>query len=180
MQRPLQITSRNFALTAAVEGQIRERAEALDKYFGRLTGCHVVLEAPVRHHRKGGPFSVRIDLRTPQAELSVSKQGAEDLAVAVRDAFDAARRRLEDHLREMRGDVKSHEPPSLARVSAIFAEEGYGFLRTPDDREVYFHRNSVLGGRFEDLKPGTTVRFAEEAGEKGPQASTVVPVEGTH
>lgn len=173
MQRPVQITSRNFPLSEAIEAQIRERAAALEAYFGRLTGCHVVVEAPVRHHHKGGPFNVRIDLRAPGAELSVNRQGAEDLAVAVRDAFDAARRRLEDHLRELRHDVKSHELPSVARVSRIFLKDGYGFLETPDNREIYFHRHSVLDGHFDDLKPGTTVRFAEEEGEEGPQASTV-------
>jgi hypothetical protein len=68
-----------------------------------------VREAPaVHHHRLGGPFKVRIDLRTPQAEISINKQQAADLPVAIREAFDAARRRLEDHLRELRGDVKSH------------------------------------------------------------------------
>ncbi|HUA33550.1 MAG TPA: HPF/RaiA family ribosome-associated protein [Candidatus Binataceae bacterium] len=109
MQRALQITSRNFELTAAIRTTIEQHAKALEQYFGRLTGCHVVLEAPaVHHHRHGGPFKVSIDLRTPQAEISINKQQAQDLPVAIREAFDAARRRLEDHLRELRGDVKSH------------------------------------------------------------------------
>jgi cold shock CspA family protein/ribosome-associated translation inhibitor RaiA len=173
MQRPIQITSRDFPLTEAMEAEIRRRAEALDLYFGRLTGCHVVVEAPVHHHRKGGPFKVRIDMRAPQAELSVTRQDAEDLAVAVREAFDAARRRLEDHLRELRRSVKAHELPSVARVARIFPKDGYGFLETPEGREIYFHSNSVLDGHFNDLEPGTAVRFSEEEGEQGPQASTV-------
>jgi ribosomal subunit interface protein len=111
MQRALQITSRDFELTDAIRTTIEQHAAALEQYFGRLTGCHVVLEAPaVHHHRRGGPFKVRIDLRTPQAEITINKQHAEDLPVAIREAFDAARRRLEDHLRELRGDVKSHAP----------------------------------------------------------------------
>jgi ribosomal subunit interface protein len=173
MQRPIQITSRDFALTDAMRALIEQRVEALEQYFGRLTGCHVVIEAPVHHHRRGGPFSVRLDLRTPRAELSVNKQSADDLAVAIREAFDSARRRLEDHLRELRRDVKSHAEPSVARVVRIFPGEGYGFLETSDNREIYFHRRSVLDERFDDLKPGTMVRFTEEEGEKGPQASTV-------
>ena len=173
MQRPLQITSRNFELTDAMRAVIEKRVEALRQYFGRLTGCHVVIEAPVQHHRRGGPFNVRIDLRTPGAELSVNKQGADDLAVAIREAFASARRRLEDHLRELRRDVKSHALPSVARVARVFPSEGYGFLETSDQREIYFHRNAVLDGRFDDLKPGRMVRFAEEQGDKGPQASTV-------
>lgn len=180
MQRPIQITSRDFVLTDAMKALIEQRAQALEQYFGRLTGCHVVIEAPVHHHRRGGPFSVRIDLRTPGAELSVNKQGADNLAVAIREAFDSARRRLEDHLRELRRDVKSHLLPSIARVARIFPSEGYGFLETSDNREVYFHRNAVLDGHFDDLKPGTTVRFAEEEGEEGPQASSVAVLRAQH
>jgi len=178
MQRPLQITSRDFALTDPIRAMIEKRAEALEQYFGRLTGCHVVIEAPVHHHRRGGPFNVRIDLRTPGAELSVNKQGADDLAVAVREAFDAARRRVEDHLRELRGDVKTHTLSSVGRVARIFVGEGYGFLQTSDNRELYFHRNAVLDGHFDDLKSGAMVRFAEEQGDKGPQASTVAMLGG--
>jgi ribosomal subunit interface protein len=178
MQRPIQITSRDFALTDAMRSLIEQRVKALEQYFGRLTGCHVVIEAPVHHHRRGGPFSVRLDLRTPRAELSVNKQNADDLAVAIREAFDSARRRLEDHLRELRRDVKAHELPAVAHVARIFPGEGYGFLETSDNREIYFHRNSVLDERFDHLKPGTMVRFAEEEGEKGPQASSVAILGG--
>lgn len=179
MQRPLQITSRDFVLTEAIEAQIRQRAEALESYWDRLTGCHVVLEAPaVRHHRKGGPFNVRIDLRVPGSELTVTRQNAEDLSVAVRDAFDAARRMLEDHLRELRHDVKAHEPPPTARVARLFAKDGYGFLETHDGREIYFHRNSVIGNHFDRLARGVEVRFVEEMGENGPQASTVAILGG--
>jgi len=152
---------------------IESRAANLERYFGRLTGCHVVIEAPVHHHRQGGPFSVRIDLRTPGAELSVNKQHGDDMAVAIRDAFDAARRCLEDHLRELRHDVKAHALPSVAHVDRVFPDEGYGFLVTSDEREIYFHQNAVSGGSFDDLQPGMKVSFAEEAGEKGPQATSV-------
>lgn len=178
MQRPLQITSRDFQLTPAMEEQIQGRAADLELYFPRLTGCHVVVEAPVHHHRKGGPFHVRIDLRVPGAELSVNRQSADDLAIAIREAFDAGRRRIEDHLRELRRDVKAHELPSVGRVARIFRKEGYGFLETPDKREIYFHRHSVLHEHFDDLTPGTAVRFAEEEGDEGPQASTVAIVGG--
>lgn len=178
MQRPLQITSRDFDLTPAIDAEIRERAEKLETYYDRITGCHVIVEAPVGHHRKGGPFNVRIDMVVPRAELTVTRQGAEELSVAIRDAFDAARRRLEDHVREIRGDVKAHETQPVARVARLFANEGYGFLETADGREVYFHRNSVLEGHFDDLRPGVEVRFTEEMGDEGPQASTVTVAGG--
>ncbi len=95
--------------------------------------------------------------------------------MAIREAFDVARRRLEDHVRELRGDVKTPSAPARARVGKLFPQEGYGFLETGDGREVYFHRNSVLGPGFDALKIGAEVRFAEEEGVEGPQATTVVP-----
>ena len=68
------------------------------------------------------------------------------------------------------------DPDNGALLKSLLINEGYGFLKTPDGREVYFHRNSVLDGRFEDLTLGSEVRFVEEVGEKGPQASTVALV----
>jgi cold shock CspA family protein len=92
---------------------------------------------------------------------------------AIDDAFKAAGRRLQDYARLQRGDVKSLSLLPEARVSRILPEEGYGFLTSGDGREIYFHKNSVLKRAFQRLKVGTIVRFVEEAGEKGPQASTV-------
>jgi ribosomal subunit interface protein len=176
MKLPLQVTLRDVSPSEAVEGYIRERAAKLDSFYDRIMGCRVVVEAPVRHHRKGGPYKVRIDVTVPGDELVVDRQVDEDLYVAIRDAFHAARRRLEDHAHRQRGAVKVHEAAPHARVGKLFSEEGYGFLETPDGREIYFHRNSVIGSDFDRLEIGTEVRFAEETGEQGPQASTVTIV----
>ena len=175
MQRPLQITARNFTLNAAVEAEIRAKAARLERYYKheRIGGCHVIVEGAVGHHHRGGPFKVRIDLRLPGGQLSVDRQSEDDLAVAIREAFDAARRELQDYARKQRGDVKTVQAPPHARVSKLFPLEGYGFLTTSDSREVYFHRNSVLGDAFDQMKLGTEVRFAEEMGDQGPQASSV-------
>ena len=180
MELPLQVTLRDVSPSEAVEGYIRERAAKLEVFYDRIMSCRVVVEAPVRHHRKGGPFKVRIDLTVPGDELVVNRQTDEDIYVAIREAFDAARRRLEDYVRRQRGSVKAHEAPPLARVSKLFPEEGYGFLETPDGTEIYFHSNSVLGAGFDRLEIGTEVRFVEEQGEKGPQASTVTVIGKQH
>jgi ribosomal subunit interface protein len=172
MQVPLQINARNISLSEAAEVNIRSKAATLETYYDGIIGCRVVVEGPGRHHRKG-LFTVRIDLNVPGTELVVDRQADEDLYVAIRDAFDAARRRLEDYVRQQRGAVKSHEEAIRARVNRLFPEEGYGFLETPDGRQIYFHRHSVLDPGFNRLAIGTEVRFVEEPGEKGPQASTV-------
>lgn len=166
---PLQITSRNLELTEAIKTDIREHAEKLDKYYDRITGCRVVVEALP----KRSLYNVNIDLTVPGAELVVKLDPNTDLYVSIRDAFHDARRKLEDFARRQRGDVKRHEGQLHARVSALFHEKGYGFLTTQDGREIYFHEHSVLNRKFKQLEVGTEVRFAEEMGEKGPQASSV-------
>lgn len=93
-------------------------------------------------------------------------------SVAIHEAFDAARRRLEDFAREQRGTVKAHEVPGHGEVVEISNVDGYGFIQAGDQR-IYFHRASVLDEAFDDVTVGTPATFVEEKGEKGPQASTV-------
>ena len=174
MKLPLQITARNIDLPEAIKEEIREKVEKLDKFYGRIMRCRVVVEVPHRHHREGILFNVRIDMTVPGAELVVKREPNKELEVAVKDAFDAARRQLEDFARQQRGDVKHHEELPLACISSLFLDKGYGFLTTPEGREIYFHEHSVLNRDFRHLKIGMEVRFVEEKGEKGPQASTVL------
>lgn len=180
MQLPLQITFRGMDPSGAIEAQIRKRAEELDQFFGRITACRVVVETGHRHHHKGHLFHVVVDITVPGNEIVVKRDPSEhhaheDVYVAIRDAFDAARRQLEDHARRMRADVKTHEPATTGRIVRLFPQEGYGFIQGADGQEIYMHRNSVTDGGFESLVPGDEVRyFVHPAeGEKGPQASTV-------
>jgi cold shock CspA family protein len=193
---PVQITFRNVSSTPEIEKEITARAQKLESFYSPITSCRVLVEAPARHRQKGYSFHVRIDLTVPEGEIVVKRaptlyprerdiadeRGRKEmetrperkhLKVAIREAFDAARRRLQDHARRKRADVKKHEPTPQARVTKLFPFEGYGYIETPDGREIYFHANSVLNERFKDLKLGSKVSFTEEAGEKGPQASTV-------
>ena len=175
---PLQLTLRNMPPSEAIEAHIRERATKLDAFSDRIMSCRVVVEAPHRHHHKGKLYHVRIDMTVPGGELVVNREPSKhashkDVYVAIRDAFGGARRKLQDYVRRQRGQVKLHEPTPLARVSRLFPQDGFGFLETADGREIYFHKNSVLGGGFAHMEVGSEVYFAEEKGEKGPQASTV-------
>jgi ribosomal subunit interface protein len=176
MRLPLQITARNLSLSEAQETAIREKAEKLDQFYDKIMACRIMVEAPHRHQNKGILYHVRIDLTVPEAELVVKREAHEDIYVAIRDAFDAMRRKLQDYTRRRRGETKNHVPLPNARISKLFPDENYGFLVSPDGREVYFHRNSLVEGEFEKLKTGTEVRFREEQGVKGPQATAVWPV----
>ncbi|MCG6918214.1 MAG: ribosome-associated translation inhibitor RaiA [Deltaproteobacteria bacterium] len=170
---PLQITGRDIELTEAIEESIRQRAEKLKLFYDQIMRCRVVVEAPHRHQRKGVLYNVRIDIKVPDEELVVKKELNEDLYVAIRDAFDSARRQLQDYSKQRRGEVKYHEESPLARVSKLFPDKGYGFLTAADGQEIYFHKNSVLGGKFANLEIGMQVRYVADLGEKGLQATTV-------
>jgi ribosomal subunit interface protein len=110
MQIPLQITIRGLEHSDALETHIREKADKLDEFFDRIMSCRVVVEVPHKHHHQGKQFNVRIDIGVPGSEIVVNRDHAEDVYVALRDAFDAAKRQLEDYARKIRGDVKTHEP----------------------------------------------------------------------
>jgi cold shock CspA family protein/ribosome-associated translation inhibitor RaiA len=183
MQVPLELSFRNIEHSAEIEADVREKVDKLDEFYGRITACRVVVEAPHQHHHKGNIYHVRIYLSVPQLDIVVDRDpGAhhahEDVHVAIRDAFDAARRQLQDAARKLRGATKTHESPPHGWVRDIFPSaddphEGYGFIETPDGREVYFHAHSLLDVELGDLPSGVEVRFDEEAGENGPQATSV-------
>ncbi len=195
-----------MAPSEVIEAHIREAAQKLESFYGQIMGCRVLVETPHQHHRKGKQHHIRIDLTvpggefvikraprlvtdrssrfkkapgeaTPQESRELSKYAAhDDIGLSIRDAFDAARRKLQDYARRRRGVVKIHESSSHARVSKLFPDEGFGFLETSDGREIYFHANSVLDSGFGALEIGKEVHFVEELGENGPQATTVKPV----
>jgi ribosomal subunit interface protein len=178
MQVPLEIRFNNMTSSPAIEQAVRERAEKLEQFADDIVSCRVTIEAPHKHHRKGKLFHVSVDVRLPGGEVVASRDPAlhhahEDVYVALRDSFKAVRRRLEDRVRVRRGDVKAHEVPPHGIIIELNTEEGFGRISTPDGREIYFHRNSVLNADFDDLRTGLEVRFSEESGDLGPQASTV-------
>lgn len=184
MQIPLQITFQNMEPSDAVEANVRKKADELERFAEHITRCRVIVEAPHKHQHKGNIYGVKIDITLPGDEIIVSRHpeqnhAHEDIYVAIRDAFNAARRQLEDYLRIRGNKVKAHEVEPHGRITQLFPQKDYGIIETPDGREIYFHRNSILGANFDKLEEGTSVRFSEEMGEEGPQASTV-HIEGKH
>lgn len=107
MRGQLQITVRNMAHSPALDDHIRERAEKLERYFSAITSCRVVAEAPHKHQQQGRLYKVRLDISVPGRELVVNRDHAEDIYVALREAFGAARRQLEDYSQLRRGETRS-------------------------------------------------------------------------
>ena len=108
MQLPLQITIRDFPQSEALEARIREKAVKLEEFYPRITSCRVTVEEMRKHHQQGRHFQVNLDVRVPGKEIVVNHVHDEDDYVAVREAFDAAKRQLEEVARVQRGEVKEH------------------------------------------------------------------------
>jgi cold shock CspA family protein len=179
METPAEIEFQGMAPSEAVRADILRRIARIERRFGRITACRVVIRAPGEHHQSGGLYEISVHLAVPHSrDVNVGRtpQNDErfaDLAFAIGDAFKRARRQLQNRVRRLQRQVKSHEPGPTGRVARIDPSGEFGFIETGDGREIYFHRNSVLNDAFARLKVGSAVGFAEEDGEKGPQASTV-------
>jgi ribosomal subunit interface protein len=179
MQLPMEVTFRDIEKSEALDTLVRESGAKLERYCDHITSCRVVLERPHAHAADGTDYRVRIDLKVPPGhEIVVSRAArrsanvADDLYTAVHEAFEIAARQLKKLVAQQRAEVKSHPEQQLAAiVSKLF--DDYGFIETVDGREVYFHRNSLLEGHFDHLRIGAGVAYTEEAGDQGPQASTV-------
>ena len=173
-----EIAFRDMEPSPAVEELIKRRVQKLESTFNHVAACRVIIEAPHKHRIRGQLFHVRIDLSTPQGELVSSKDiglnvAHEQLNVALRDAFAAARKQLLRHKQKLRSDYHMADTLPSGVVKDIFHIDDYGILETTDGREIYFHRNSVINGDFDKIGIGDVARFSEELGDKGPQASTV-------
>lgn len=181
MQIPPEVAFRHMDPTEAVEERLSEEIERLDELDDQLITCRVMVELPERRQRKGNRYHVRIDLTRPGEEIVVDRHPVEhtsheDPLIAIGEAFGAARKRLVEAKSRRRGEVKAHEEPPRGRILRIFDGEDYGFIETADGREVYFHRNAVTNGGFDRLSAGMPVRYVEEQGEEGPQATVVEPL----
>jgi ribosomal subunit interface protein len=173
MKSLLQITTRDVPHSEALENHIRQKAEKLETFYPNIMGCRVVVEIPHKHKHQGRAFNVRLDITVPGNELVVNREADEDVYVALRDAFNAAKRQLEDYGRRQRGEIKTHAPILRGRVTRVIAEESYGFIETPDGQELYFHRDNLAENNFDKLAAGSEVRFLEDIGGEGLQAKRV-------
>lgn len=180
MKIPVHLSGKGVTLSPEQDAQIHAAVARLERFFDRLVGCRVTVSVPNRFpDSEPIAWSFRIALTVPGHELDVTRQAKPSFREALDDAFDAARRQLQDYAREIRGDVKVPAEVPRGRVSRLFGQEGYGFLTADDGHEIYFHKNCVPNHGFDRLSLGVAVRYVETEGENGPQASTVLPLEGS-
>jgi cold shock CspA family protein len=183
MQTTPQIDFQGVEPSSDQREKILAQIERLESFFGRATACRVVVKGPGGRHKTGGQYEINVFVALPdKREVAADRtppqdERYQDFDFALNDAFRRVRRELQDQVRQMRGEVKRHEGVAeTAVIVKLMADEGYGFLEAADGREIYFHRNSVQDGSFDDLKPGVFVHYVEEEGRDGPQASRLTRV----
>ena len=181
MKVPYQLVFRNMRGSDSLRTLVSEKVIWLETFSSKVVSCRVLVEKPHRRHRKGNLYHVRIDLRLPGEELIINRTPElhhrfKDVYVSIHDAFDRARREVEEYERKKRRDVKFLSIPSCAFIIALYKEDDrgeFGFIRSEDGREIYFHRNALINETFDSLRIGMKVRYHEQLGEKGPQASSI-------
>jgi cold shock CspA family protein/ribosome-associated translation inhibitor RaiA len=175
MDRPLEVAFHNLQPSRPIEAELRRHTDKLEHRFGRLIGCRVSVEKLHNQHRTGNIFEVHIVLSVPGRDLVVShppqkakeRYANPDIHVSIREAFDAAERQLEVFKGKVRSDISTPSGSALT-----------GFILNSTGSQLYFHRDSVTNGRFEDIREGDLVHYVEDDGDAGPVA-TKIRVGGT-
>ena len=189
MKVPPEITYRNLEKTNAIDNLVHEKIAKLETVCDHISSCHIAIEKVHDRPRSGSPYRVRIDMTVPPGhELVAERNPAESnqydpLEAVIRDTFNAARQQLvklnerqhqsDAHGGKLRAHNQEEAEETTGLITKLFKDRGYGFLKTLDGHEIYFHRNSVIHHDFDRLEIGTGVHFSFVEGEEGPQATTV-------
>ena len=181
---PLQVIFHHIDKSEVLEAKIREEVDKLGQFYPDIHNCRVVVEQLHKHHHQGNLFHVCMDLNVTGHKLIAQREPGlnpayTDAHVAWRDAFKAMRRQLEELARHQQGHVKHHEEKPHGHITEIAPDKTFGRIESVDGRWLYFPRNSLIGADLDQLQVGTPVYYVEDAGEEGPQASSVYPV-GKH
>lgn len=180
MQKPLQLSFKNIEGSEAVKSIVRDRVDRLDRLYPKLIGCRVVIEAPHRSAQGARPpLGISVEAEIPGKPMIVVKDMEErhsprDHAAVVNRSFDVVERKLDEAARIIQGEVKAHEAAGeTGTITRLFPD--YGFVEAKQAGNLYFTRNAVVDGRFDELTPGTMVHLTLATGEgpMGPQASSI-------
>jgi len=191
MQRPVEIAFRNIESSDAAEAAIRDHVARLEHMYGRMTTCRVRVDQRNQNAKETMPPVVHIDISVPghkdivvahEADHLQRKYQAPDLRNAINEAFRIAERRLgkyKDKLTDHGVAERGHEAANEFRgqVAELTPEQDFGYVLTKEGGLLYFHRNSLLSGVFDDLRRGDEVSYVEQLGDTGPIASKVRYIE---
>jgi ribosomal subunit interface protein len=188
MQRPLEIAFRDLDPSDFIRNRVEERVDRLERFHPHIIGCRVVVEASHRSAEgHNPPIGISVEVDVPARPRIIAKDTEEQRAMkgdhlaAINRAFEAIERQLDELKNKQRGEVKHHENAGqTGSVVRLFPEQDHGFIEIAGGPELYFARNVVINGGFDQLKVGTMVQVTQATGEgpMGPQASSVEPVGG--
>lgn len=181
MDVPPEIAFRNVEATEDLKSRILDGISDLEEVHDHVVSCRVMVEETNPGRSTGKLNHVRIEVAVPNHQVVVNRDppahpATQDLRQAINEAFQKARRKLRKVKAKQRGHVKVPGLPPHGRVVRLLTDDAgvrFGFLQSRDGRQVYFHENALVDLDYDELEVGTEVRFAEEEGKKGPQASTV-------
>ncbi len=172
MDVPLELSFHNMSNSPQIEDDVRNHVAKLDRLYDHLIGCRVAVEATTTAAPR---YDVHIELSVPGTELVVSRanHGHPELRAAIRDAFHAAERQLKAFKARISGTVLPHETVVVGQVTQLNRDQDFGFIQTNTGGQLYFHRNSLIDGGFDDLADGTVVQYVQADGDTGPTAIKV-------
>ncbi len=182
---PFQITFLDFSESDAIWLAVQKRIEKLEHFFERIVRVEVAISLPHRHRRYDRLFHIQIHVFLPGEDIVINRkplrnEAHRDVYVAIRDSFNSAERLLREKSTSIRDRSRAHRSEShqtegqhVGKISKLFFNDGYGFLTTYDGREFYFDKRSLLNKKFDNLEVGEKVKFLEELGEEGPQATSM-------
>jgi cold shock CspA family protein len=180
LQVPIEISFRDIEKNDFLKELIHTEAAQLERLSDNITSCRVSVEQPQKSQQQGQPYRVRVAVRVPPGHELVATEDPgmgdirKELQTVIRDTFSSVGKQLQKLNEQQRREIKQHpEQQFKAVIAKIFNKDGYGFLRTVDGRQIYFHKNSVLHDDWDRLEIGTGVNFNEEMGTDGPRATSV-------
>lgn len=184
MQVPLDVTYREVDKNDYIDDLIRRKAAKLEKACPHMISCRVVVALDQKQQRTGNIYRVHINMQVPPGHsLTANRKGVvaklhEDLPPLIREVFDAALRQVRDLAEQQQGRTKEHpEQQTSAFVHRLFPGQDYGFIKSLDGQDIYFHRNSLINADFDALQAGTGVAYEVTEGEQGLQATSVRVIE---
>ena len=173
----LKVEARNVELRKGWQTKSQEEKEKLVRHYPNFVlHLRVSIEATA-HHKEGG-FEIKLVATVPNDTVVVSRKG-DTVRPALTESFDVLTLQLKEIQRKKRKIKKNPSQASSADGVGVIRKlspyESYGFITSIDQRDIYFHENSLKNVHMDELSEGDSVIFGESYGDKGPQATWVRP-----